>query len=72
MGGTTVASDKKALKEGCHAVVGTPGRVRDMMNRNYLDTNHLKVLIIDEADEMLSQGFLEQINEIIKLIPPDC
>lgn len=59
IGGTSITTDKKALKEGCHIVVGTPGRVKDMMNRSFLDTNHLKVLVIDEADEMLSYGFLE-------------
>ena len=72
VGGTSVSIDKKNLKEGCHVVVGTPGRVRDMMNRHFLETNGLLTLVIDEADEMLSYGFLEQINEIIKLIPPDC
>ena len=71
-GGTQVSEDKKALKEGVHIVVGTPGRIRDMMNRQILDANYLKMLIIDEADEMLGMGFLDQINEIIKLIPPDC
>jgi translation initiation factor 4A len=71
-GGTQVIQDKKKLKEGCHIVVGTPGRVRDMINRQFLNTNYLKMLIIDEADEMLGLGFLEQINEIIKMIPPDC
>lgn len=71
-GGTQVAEDKKRLKEGAHVVVGTPGRIRDMMNRQILDSTYLKMLIIDEADEMLGMGFLDQINEIIKLIPPDC
>lgn len=71
-GGTQVADDKKKLKEGAHVVVGTPGRIRDMMNRQILDSTYLKMLIIDEADEMLGMGFLDQINEIIKLIPPDC
>ena len=71
-GGTQVAEDKKKLKEGVHVVVGTPGRIRDMMNRQNLDSTYLKMLIIDEADEMLGLGFLEQINEIIKMIPPDC
>lgn len=71
-GGTKVLVDKQKLKEGCHVVVGTPGRVRDMMNRQFLDTTYLSMLIIDEADEMLGLGFLDQINEIIKLIPPDC
>lgn len=72
MGGTPVSEDKKALKEGCHVVVGTPGRINDMLKREFLDTNYLKMLVIDEADEMLGLGFLEQINDIIKLIPPDC
>jgi len=71
-GGTQVAEDKKRLKDGVHIVVGTPGRIRDMMNRQILDSTYLRMLIIDEADEMLGMGFLEQINEIIKLIPPDC
>ena len=71
-GGTQVSEDKKSLKEGVHIVVGTPGRIRDMMNRQILDASYLKMLIIDEADEMLGMGFLDQINEIIKLIPPDC
>ena len=72
VGGTKVIHDKQKLREGCHIVIGTPGRIRDMMNRQYLSTQYLKMLIIDEADEMLGLGFLEQINEIIKLIPPDC
>lgn len=58
-GGTKVLNDKQKLKEGCHIVVGTPGRVRDMMNRQFLDTTYLNMLVIDEADEMLSLGFLE-------------
>lgn len=71
-GGTQVADDKKALKEGVHVVVGTPGRIRDMMNRQILEPRFMKMLVIDEADEMLGRGFLEQINEIIKLIPNEC
>lgn len=72
VGGTNVNEEKNKLKEGCHIVVGTPGRIRDMINRQFLSTSFLKMLIIDEADEMLGMGFLEQINEIIKMIPPDC
>jgi len=71
VGGTSVIEEKNKLKEGCHIVVGTPGRIKDMINRNYLSTAFLKMLVIDEADEMLGMGFLEQINDIIKLIPPD-
>jgi translation initiation factor 4A len=43
-----------------------------MLNRQFLITSCLKMLVLDEADELLSAGFLEQINEIIKQIPPDC
>lgn len=71
-GGTQVQEDKKVLKDGVHIVVGTPGRIRDLINRQILVTSYLKMLIVDEADEMLGLGFLEQINEIIKVIPPDC
>ena len=71
-GGTQVMDDRKRLKDGVHVVVGTPGRIRDLMNRQILNPTYLKMLIIDEADEMLGLGFLEQINEIIKMIPPDC
>lgn len=72
VGGTNVNEERNRLKEGAQIVVGTPGRIKDMINRQYLSTSFLKMLIIDEADEMLGMGFLEQINEIIKLIPPDC
>ena len=71
-GGTQVVEDRKRLKDGVHVVVGTPGRIRDLMNRQILNATYLKMLIIDEADEMLGLGFLDQINEIIKMIPPDC
>ena len=60
------------MREGCHVVVGTPGRVQDLINRECFNTLGLKMLVIDEADEMLSFGFLEQVDEIIKMVPPDC
>lgn len=72
VGGTSVSDERNKLKEGCHVVVGTPGRIKDMITRQYLSTSFLKMLVVDEADEMLGMGFLEQINEIIKVIPPDC
>lgn len=71
-GGTQISDDKAKLKDGVNIIVGTPGRVRDLINRQILDTKALRMLILDEADEMLSKGFLEQINEIIKQIPADC
>jgi len=72
VGGTEVKKNRMELKQGCHVAVGTPGRVNDLINRNALSTDFLKMLIIDEADEMLDFGFLEQINEVIKKIPPLC
>merc|ERR1712203_782929 len=71
VGGTNVVDDISALREGCHVVVGTPGRVYDMMKKNHLNPSYLRLLILDEADETLGQGFLGQVNDILKLIPVD-
>merc|ERR1719436_1482793 len=68
VGGTSVKVDMDKLSNGQHVVVGTPGRVKDMMARGVLSTNHLKMFVLDEADEMLSRGFLEQIKEIFAII----
>ena len=70
-GGTTVVEDRKKLKENCHVVVGTPGRIHDMIKREYLKIDHLKVFVLDEADEMLGRGFLEQITAIFQNLPQD-
>jgi len=69
IGGTVVKEDIRILEQGVHVVVGTPGRVFDMMQRKHLSTNYLKLFILDEADEMLSRGFKEQIQEIFQLLP---
>lgn len=61
-GGTNIAEDKRRLNEGVHCVVGTPGRVADMINKKFLKTDHLKIIILDEADEMLGRGFEDQIQ----------
>ena len=53
-----------------HVVSGTPGRVFDMLRRRHLKTRALKLLIIDEADEMLNRGFVEQIYDIYRWLPP--
>jgi len=72
VGGTRVVDDLKKLQAGVVIVaVGTPGRVYDVIKRGALRTEHLKVLVLDEADEMLSQGFSEQIYEIFKFLPKD-
>lgn len=55
---------------GQHIVSGTPGRVADMIRRQYLDTRNIKMLILDEADTLLEKGFQEQIYEIYRYLPP--
>ncbi|KPI40989.1 ATP-dependent RNA helicase eIF4A [Cyphellophora attinorum] len=69
IGGTNVREDMKALQDGPQVVVGTPGRVQDMIQRRVLKTDNIKMFILDEADEMLSRGFTEQIYDIFQLLP---
>ena len=70
VGGTSVENDKnQLLKNTPHVVVGTPGRVHDMLRRKYLLANTLKILVIDEADEMLSAGFKDQMYKIFQYMP---
>src|SRR5688572_6852717 len=64
IGGTNVREGIKKLEAGAHVVVGTPGRVFDMINRRALKTDHIKMFVLDEADEMLSRGFKEQIYDV--------
>ncbi|ODQ65203.1 DEAD/DEAH box helicase [Nadsonia fulvescens var. elongata DSM 6958] len=69
IGGTAVADDINALKSGVHIVVGTPGRVHDMIARRFLRTDKMKMFVLDEADEMLSRGFKSQIYDIFQFLP---
>lgn len=62
---------QRELKQKTHIVVGTPGRIIDHIEKDTLDISNVKYLIIDEADEMLSMGFLEQIETIINSLPKD-
>lgn len=71
VGGTVVRDDIRILKTGVHIVVGTPGRVLDMMKRGFMKTDYLKLFTLDEADEMLSRGFQGQIKDIFKYLPGD-
>ena len=66
-GGSSMVAQLKALKEGAEIVVGTPGRVIDHLERASLDISHIKYFILDEADEMLNMGFLEDIQKIFSL-----
>lgn len=70
-GGTNIMEDKKKLQEGAQVIVGTPGRVHDMLKKGVFKPDHLKLFVLDEADEMLGRGFQDQIKEIFKLIPGD-
>jgi len=67
-GGKSILNDVRKLEMGVHVVSGTPGRVNDMIKRKYLDRFQIKVLILDEADEMLSKGFKEQIYNIYRYL----
>jgi len=71
VGGTNVREDMAKLQEGVQVVVGTPGRVFDMINRRALRTDNIKIFCLDEADEMFSRGFKDQIYEVFQLLPQD-
>lgn len=64
-------AQEKELKQKTHIVVGTPGRLIDHIERGTLDTSEIKYLVIDEADEMLNMGFIEQIESIITRLPQE-
>jgi len=66
IGGTSVREDMRKLESGQHIVVGTPGRVFDMISRKVLRTNDIKQFVLDEADEMLSRGFKDQIYDVFR------
>jgi ATP-dependent RNA helicase len=70
IGGTSIGEDIKKLDHGQHIVSGTPGRVFDMIRRKNLRTRNIKMLILDEADEMLSVGFKDQIYDVYRYLPP--
>jgi len=71
IGGNKVADDLHVLRTGVHVAVGTPGRIWDLVRRGAIDLRKLKVLVFDEADEMLSVGFEEEIKSIVHKIPSD-
>lgn len=70
IGGRNVNEDVQKLEHGVHIVSGTPGRVFDMIQRNTLKTQSIKMLVLDEADEMLNQGFKDQVYDIYRYLPP--
>lgn len=70
IGGTNVGEDIRKLDYGQHVVSGTPGRVADMIRRRNLRTRNIKMLVLDEADELLNRGFREQIYDVYRYLPP--
>lgn len=71
IGGTSVREDKQKLSNGVHIVIGTPGRILQLIGENALNTEHTKVFVLDEADEMLSKGFKPQVYDIFRFMPND-
>ncbi|GAB4050711.1 DEAD/DEAH box helicase [Spirosoma litoris] len=70
-GGDSIERQIRSLKSGVHIVIGTPGRVMDHMERNTLKLDNVKMMILDEADEMLDMGFREDIESILEDMPEE-
>lgn len=70
-GGQDMVTQLRHLKRGAHVVVGTPGRVMDHLRRGSLNLNNLKSLVLDEADEMLRMGFIDDVEWILEHTPQD-
>ncbi|KAH9025202.1 P-loop containing nucleoside triphosphate hydrolase protein [Lactarius hengduanensis] len=70
IGGTSIGEDIRKLEYGQHIVSGTPGRVFDMIRRRTLRTRNIKMLVLDEADELLNKGFKDQIYDVYRYLPP--
>ncbi len=71
VGGMDPSRERRSLSHGAHVVVGTPGRLRDHLERGALDLRKLRVAVLDEADEMLDMGFREDLEEILAAAPPE-
>ncbi len=70
-GGSNISTQIKALKQGVDIVVATPGRLMDLQRRGVLHLNELTHVVLDEADEMLNMGFVDDIREVLSLTPPE-
>jgi ATP-dependent RNA helicase DeaD len=71
VGGTDMRAERRLLSSGAHIVVGTPGRLRDHLERGSLDLGALRVAVLDEADEMLDMGFRDDLEAILDVTPPE-
>ena len=72
IGGEKLVDNISELEKGCHYVVGTPGRIFDLLKRYILNSENLTTMVLDEADEMLSSGFKEQMYDIFQFLPCNC
>lgn len=70
-GGQQYATSKRRIRQGIDVIVGTPGRLQDLMRQQILDLGSIRMLVLDEADEMLSMGFIEDIENILSHTPAD-
>ncbi|MBT2143049.1 MULTISPECIES: DEAD/DEAH box helicase [unclassified Rhodanobacter] len=70
-GGQSYGPQLHSLKRGVHVVVGTPGRVIDHLDKGTLDLSELKYLVLDEADEMLRMGFIDDVEKVLQATPPE-
>ena len=68
-GGVKQGSQVRAIKEGIHILVATPGRLLDLINQGFLSLDDIKIFVLDEADRMLDMGFIHDIKKIVKLLP---
>jgi ATP-dependent RNA helicase DeaD len=71
VGGMDASKERRALSQGAHIVVGTPGRLRDHLERGALDLSALRVAVLDEADEMLDMGFRDDLEQILDATPSE-
>jgi ATP-dependent RNA helicase RhlE len=69
IGGVSEKAQIQSLRTGSKLVIATPGRLQDLMNRNFADLRHVKILVLDEADRMLDMGFLPAIRRILSALP---
>jgi len=69
-GGQNMAQQLRQLRRGVHAVVGTPGRIQDHLRRETLKLDRITCVVVDEADEMLKMGFIDEVEQILEHAPP--
>ncbi|VAX18926.1 DEAD-box ATP-dependent RNA helicase DeaD (= CshA) [hydrothermal vent metagenome] len=71
VGGRPIDEQLRRLRKGAHVVVGTPGRILDLSDRGVLSLDHVETAVLDEADEMLDMGFIDDVEEILRRVPED-